>query len=166
MTLFPGSNGDYVQPAANVTATAATESPPLLLTVIVPPIGPVVVPPVLTMPLPGMVTRNCVLDPVPCCERPKAPARPLLMVRFAAVPTDDGGVPKLLPRIVTSAPHVRLSAGTTADTTGSGTGVWVGVAVAVPGVLVAIGVSVGVAVEPSATYALKPEVMHGRSPSA
>ena len=41
----------------------------------------------------------------------------------------------------------------------------VGVAVG-PGVLVATGVIVGVAVAPSGRNALKPEVMHGRRPSA
>src|SRR5438105_7922151 len=82
----------------------------------------------------------------------------------AVVPAVDGGEPKPLPKIVTSDPHGPLS-GTMRLIVGCGRTVAVGVAVG-PGVLVGCGVSVGVGVAPNGANALKPDVMHGRSPSA
>src|SRR3954447_17276828 len=80
------------------------------------------------------------------------------------VPKFEGGAPKLLPVIVTTEPQVPV--GVVLVITGTGTAVSVGVAVSVPGVFVKTGVIVGVAVAPSGAKALKPEVMHGRRPSA
>src|SRR5712692_6215563 len=72
------------------------------------------------------------------------------------------GVPKLVPKTVIGSPHPP-DVGVKPAVLGADCGV--GVAVG-PGVLVAIGVWVGVAVAPSGAKALKPEVLHGRRPSA
>ena len=77
----------------------------------------------------------------------------------------DGGEPKFRPLMLILVLHVP-EAEVGDVITGTGTGVLLGVAVAVPGVLVGTGVSVGVGVAPSGAKVLKPDVMHGRRPSA
>ena len=146
----------YQQPVVKVTASRV-ESPPLLLTKtledFVASTDPVV---------DGSDPRSCVFEPVPTCEiwvtRPPFSSH-------AVVPCELGGEPKLLPLMVMTWPQLRLAFGETLVIWGTGTTVEVGVAVG-PAVFVATGVSVGVAVAPSGAKALKPEVMHGRRPSA
>src|SRR5919197_3634839 len=73
-----------------------------------------------------------------------------------------GGAPKLLPKMVIGSPHVPVVG---VNPCAFGADCSVGVAVG-PGVLVGWGVTVGVMVAPNGAKALKPDVIHGRSPSA
>jgi hypothetical protein len=110
----------------------------------------------------GICTRIWVFDPVPiCCS---VVVRVPLM-KNTAVPNVEGGEPKFEPLTVTIELQPSPLLGTTSEMLGAATTVAVGVDVG-PGVLVGTGVFVGVAVAPSGTKALKPDVMHGRRPSA
>src|ERR1700704_830219 len=114
------------------------------------------------IPLLGSCTRIDVFEPVPiCCNVICGPA----LIKNACVPKVDGGEPKPLPASVTIELHVSPVSGVTPLRTGIGATVGVGVD-GLPGVPVGWGVVVAVAVAPSGVYALKPEVIQGRRPSA
>lgn len=111
-------------------------------------------------PVEGICTSRDVLEPL-TIVRGVVPSGP---ASRTDVPAEEGGVPKLLPAMVNTVPHA-ADPGALMLLGAPGVGVGVVVLVGV-WVTVGTGVVVDVGVEPTCTSDGKPEVMHGRSPSA